>query len=239
MTKREYKNLTDPSSSWICMTCICPLSAYSFDGSKSIDNTDQTMDTCKNSFDGEPEIRMLRGFKIAHLNINRIVNKLDHVKELVQKYSFDILTLSETWLTPNIMDNEISIPGYVLVRKDRQSLSKTCGGGVRIYIREGIPFVVNSNFVNDNLEFLWVEVRRPKCKRMTLFCCYRPGDENIDDFISYIDDTLSDIDTENCDFVLTGDINVDYSGKKIHCAVNLTNLHLNTTFLKLFQSLLA
>ena len=126
MTKREYKNLTDPSSSWICMTCICPLSAYSFDRSKSIDNTDQTMDTCKTSFNGEPEIRMLRGFKIAHLNINRIVNKLDHVKELVQKYSFDILTLSETWLTPNIMDNEISIPGYVLVRKDRQSLSKTC-----------------------------------------------------------------------------------------------------------------
>ena len=49
---------------------------------------------------------------------------------------------------------------------------------------------------------------------MTLCCCYRHGDENIDDFISYIDYNLSDIDTEYCDFVLTGDINVHYSGKK-------------------------
>ena len=60
MTKREYKNLADPSLSWICMTCICPLSAYSFDRSKSIDNTDQTMNTCKTSFNGEPEIHVTR-----------------------------------------------------------------------------------------------------------------------------------------------------------------------------------
>ena len=61
---------------------------------------------------------MLGGFKVAHLNVNRILNKVDHVKDLVRKYPFDILTLSETWLTPDIADNELLIPGYVLVRKD-------------------------------------------------------------------------------------------------------------------------
>ena len=89
--------------------------------------------------DFHSDVRMLRGFKIAHLNVNRLVNKLDHVKEFVYKHSFDILTLSETWLVPNIMDNEIMVPGYSLVRKDRHSLTKSCGGGVIIFVRDGIP----------------------------------------------------------------------------------------------------
>ena len=80
--------------------------------------------------DFHSDVRMLRGFKIAHLNVNRLVNKLDHVNEFVYKHSFDVLTLSETWLVPNIMDKEITIPGYSLVRKDRHSLTKSCGGGV-------------------------------------------------------------------------------------------------------------
>ena len=79
-----------------------------------------------------PEIRMLRGFKVGHLNVNRLFNKLDSVKELIDKYSFDILALSETWLTSEISDSEIFIKGYLIVRKDRQHSSKACGGGVLI-----------------------------------------------------------------------------------------------------------
>ena len=85
------------------------------------------------------DVRMLRGFKIAH-----------RLKELVHKHPFDILTLSETWLIPNVMDNEITIPGYSLVRKDRHSLTKRCGGGVIIFVRDGIPFVVMSDLIKHN-----------------------------------------------------------------------------------------
>ena len=44
----------------------------------------------------DPEIRMVQGFKVGHLIVNRLFNKLDSVKELIDKYSFDILALSET-----------------------------------------------------------------------------------------------------------------------------------------------
>ena len=77
------------------------------------------------------------------------MNKLDHVNELVHKHSLDILTLSETWLVPNIMDSEITIPGYLLVRKDRHRLTKSCGGGVIIFVRDGIPFVVISDLMHE------------------------------------------------------------------------------------------
>lgn len=55
-------------------------------------------------------------------------------KEFLNKHSIDILTLSETWLTPNIMDDEVTSQGFSLVRKDRVSSVKSCGGGVMIFV---------------------------------------------------------------------------------------------------------
>ena len=62
------------------------------------------------------KVRLVRGLKIAHLNVNRLVNKLDGVRELMSTYNFDVLTLRETWLSSNISDCEVTIPGYTLVR---------------------------------------------------------------------------------------------------------------------------
>lgn len=39
----------------------------------------------------DAEIHILRGLKIAHLNINRLVNKLDSLKLIIEKYYFDEL----------------------------------------------------------------------------------------------------------------------------------------------------
>ena len=208
----EYHSLQiNKTSTWVCFTCLFPSVNSLNDSISRNPNVHQAED-----FNDQPEIRLLRGFKIAHLNVNRLVNKLDLVKELVHKHSFDILTLSKTWLTPNVMDDEVIIPGYSLVRKDRVSTVKSCGGGVMIFIRDGIPFVVKSDLTKDNFECLWVEVKRPKCRSLTLCCSYRPGDQNIDDFILYLNDALNKIDADHSDFVLAGDLNVDYSAKKNH-----------------------
>ena len=55
----------------------------------------------------DPEIHLVRGFKIAHLSVNRLVNKLDGVHELMSTYIFDhdVLALSETWLSLNVTDS--------------------------------------------------------------------------------------------------------------------------------------
>jgi len=59
--------------------------------------------------------------------------------------------------------------------------------------------VVKSDLTSNCFECLWVDVKRPKCKRLTICCSYRPGDQNIDDFISYLDDALNMIGTDHCD----------------------------------------
>ena len=60
------------------------------------------------------------------------------VRELMSTYNFDVLTLSETWLSSNISDCEVTIPGYTLVRKDCNGSTKLNGGGVLFYIRDNI-----------------------------------------------------------------------------------------------------
>lgn len=75
---------------------------------------------------------------------------MDGVRELFSSYDFDVLALSETWLSSNITDDEISIPGYTLARKDRSGSAKLNGGGVLIYIRENIPFHVKNELAANN-----------------------------------------------------------------------------------------
>ena len=105
MKNGEYFDLvSDTSANWICTKCICSLPSHLPDMD---DDFRESSSTSHESND--PEIPMLQGFKVGHLNVNRLFNKLDSVKELIDKYSFDILALSETWLTSEISDSEISI----------------------------------------------------------------------------------------------------------------------------------
>ena len=51
--------------------------------------------------------------------------------------SFYILSFSETWLNDMVTSDEILMPGYSCVRRDRQ---RKAGGGVAIYCRDCINF---------------------------------------------------------------------------------------------------
>ena len=80
------------------------------------------------------DIKNTRGLKIGHLNVRSLRNKVDMVRSELSKASFDVLTLSETWLDASVSDSEVHMPGYSCERKDR--IKNKCGGGVIVYIRE-------------------------------------------------------------------------------------------------------
>ena len=206
---KYFDLVSDPSANWICTMCICSLPSH------LPDMNDDSHGSSSTSHDpDDPEIRLMRGFKVGHLNVNRLFNKLDSVKELIDKYSFDILALSETWLTSEICDNEISIKGYSVVRKDRQDSSKVCGGGVLIYVRDGIPFIRQTDFVDDNFECLWIQINRRFCKPMAVSVVYRPGYFNIEDFTNALTRILDNTALDKVEIIILDDFNVDYSAKK-------------------------
>ena len=77
---------------------------------------------------------------LGHLNINSIKNKFESVWELI-KDTFDIFLLSESKLDSSFPDDQLSIPGYRIVKKDRDSN----GGGLLLYINEDVLFKIIQN----------------------------------------------------------------------------------------------
>ena len=61
----------------------------------------------------------------------KLIEKIDEIRILIHQNSFDILAISETWLSDKIPNELVNIPGFNVYRKDRPSH----GGGVLIYIK--------------------------------------------------------------------------------------------------------
>ena len=101
-----------------------------------------------------------RGLPLAHLNIRSLLHKMDQVNLVMGgAKSFDILSFSETWLNDMVTDDEILMPGYNCVRRDRQ---RKADGGVEIYCRDSVNFAVREDLNNAN-EAVWIQVNRKNC----------------------------------------------------------------------------
>ena len=67
---------------------------------------------------------------------------------------WNTVAIVESWLCPDISDNEICIPGYYLFRQDRNRH----GGGIVLYVRDHLTAVVLPSHYTNNLEFLPVAI---------------------------------------------------------------------------------
>ena len=72
--------------------------------------------------------------KSCSLNARSIVNKRTELQAMVATKELDIIAITETWLNPEIMDQEILSSDYNIYRRDR--LGK--GGGVLLALRDNI-----------------------------------------------------------------------------------------------------
>ena len=69
------------------------------------------------------------------MNTRSIVNKLIHFHTLIYSKDYDIIAITETWLSDNILDQEIIPTGYTIYRNDRPSR----GGDVMLMVKRSIP----------------------------------------------------------------------------------------------------
>lgn len=70
---------------------------------------------------------------IAHINIRSLLAGFEYFIDVVLKNSFDIVCMSETWLTNGLPSHIVDVPGYTLYREDRQDRR---GEGVGIYVKD-------------------------------------------------------------------------------------------------------
>ena len=153
------------------------------------------------------EMPTVRGFKVGHLNIRSVRNKTDDLRLLLEQNSFDVLTLSESWLENSVHDCEVSIPGYDVLRQDRGQNKR--GGGTMMYIRNGVPFRHREDIATTYIESCWIEICKPKAKTMLIGCVYRAPDALLDCSIEELEKSLLNVST-NYEILLTGDFNVNF-----------------------------
>ena len=89
--------------------------------------------------------------------------------------------------------------------KDRESYGKN-GGGVCIYIRSNINFQLRADLSPNNLEFLTVEITRPRSKPFLVSTWYRPP-QSPPDLFSTFERIFDNIDAENLELYLMGVLN--------------------------------
>ena len=85
-----------------------------------------------------------------------------HAKDQLQadivSNAIDIASVTETWYKSHHTDQLVAIDGYNLFRRDR---AKKRGGGVALYVRQGIKCELYSPFSDDlsnqRFELLWVK----------------------------------------------------------------------------------
>ena len=146
-----------------------------------------------------------KGLKISHLNCLSLMKHFDEVKCLVTETDIDIMTLSETHLCTNIDDSEIRIPGYTLIRRDRNR----SGGGVAMYIRNNLIFVQRDELCSDTkLEILVAEIKLEKQKPFCVICWYRPPNSKIEVFNDF-EKLMQRIDDLRVPYYVLGDVNCD------------------------------
>ena len=159
---------------------------------------------CTSEQDLTFSIPKLKGFKIAIVNIVSLPKYLDELRLRMQSQALDILALSETRLDNTFTDSAVSIEGCTLLRRDRCR----SGGGVAMHIRNVIEYKTRSDFSDPDLEFLCIEIQKPKAKPFLLSNWYRPPNSPIELFNKF-EVLLGKIEAENIESNILGEINGD------------------------------
>ena len=154
-----------------------------------------------------------RGFRMVHQNIRSVTRKIDELRFLVSELisRIELIALTETWINDEILDDEISIPGYQLFRKDRD----TRNGGDAVFVKTDLLVTRRFDLESPNIEGLWLEVSFPKSKSFLVGTFYRPlnssnyaNSDFMDNFESMLEKGSTTASEQ--EVIVMGDFNCDY-----------------------------
>ena len=119
-----------------------------------------------------------------------------------------ILGISESHLTKDITDPEISISGYNIFRRDRQNLWRYSG------LRERtVNSVRREDLESDFIEGIWLEILFPNTRSILVGNFYRPPEGSLylsPNFDIELQNMLTSATCENKEIIILGDFNYDF-----------------------------
>lgn len=155
-----------------------------------------------------------KGFRIGHINVQGLGNKMDQIKLLLSsdQNQIQILGLSETKLKEIHYDSFFEVNGYQKpFRRDRK---QNAGGGLLVYVRNGVSCKRRAELEHEQLECIWIEVKPVKSKSFLVGHVYRPPNSSIV-WNEIFEDCLENVLREEKELYILGDINRDLLNDQI------------------------
>ena len=200
----EYKYLRSSHSKWTCLNCALPnYSEGLFNQSQCTD--DDVIPDPDNRTTNPFNIKLHRGMKMAHLNIQGLSSSFDSLRLCMAEQAFDVLGITESNLKSNSSDAQFELHGYGMERKD--GTTKTTHGIV-VYISNRLTYKRRYDLETDNIDGLWIEVILPKSKPILLGILYRSPSSDTE-HQSDICLQISTAMNSNSETWIMGDINHD------------------------------
>ena len=206
-----------PNIDWTCNFCALPKFSDSFFLDNSTSDCNASTESMPN-LSNTDELDSLSWYqskisnyykfnlKIGYLNINSIINKMDEVKEMLNRNMFDILFIAETKIDKSVSSALVSHPGYRITRRDRAKGA----GGMLAYMREDLSVYRRKKLEPTDIEAICLDISDNNKSRFMVCGCYRsPGKCKETDFLTSLSSAAEIMFRSRQELLLIGDMNMD------------------------------
>lgn len=149
-------------------------------------------------------------FTAYYQNAGGLRTKTTELFTAVKATDFDMILITETWLTENIYSAELFDPNYTVYRSDRnyEALSCTRGGGTLIAVKTFSDSGKLPGCDDHSFDDLWVMVRNNETT-IIIGCVYFPPNSSVQAYQNFVD-TLESIRRKHkrAKFLIAGDFNL-------------------------------
>ena len=159
---------------------------------------------------------------VLDINARSLVNHFDELSSILSDLPspLDVITLQETWLDDSLSPL-VSLDGYSFITKHKLKCKE--GGGLGIYIKEGIDFKERKDLscppeLQELFDYTFIEVKQNAPLKNTLIgVFYRPpGIDSVTLLTDHLKSFLPRILKENKSLVLTSDMNINLLKYNVH-----------------------
>ena len=138
--------------------------------------------------------------------VTKSISKIGRNSYCCQEPWFRRFCVCETWLGDQYKNNDVSIPGYNIFRKDR---SDTKGGGVSLYVKDHFVVKTRNDLMFDEVEAIWLELNQGGQRNCLISCIDRPPSSS-QKYNSKIVDMYEKAQLDDFPIISMGDLNYDY-----------------------------
>lgn len=143
--------------------------------------------------------------KILNINFQSIVNKVPEFHCLIDTEKPDVIIGTESWLSPDIKDNEIFPSDYTPYRADR--LTKTTrSGGVFVLVSNSLVCSEQPQFRSE-CEIIWVKLEIVGSQPLYIAAFYKPKEDDLDS-LDQLRSSLELIADQKGTIMVLGDFNL-------------------------------